>query len=1681
MIKRFLSLVLCVALLLPCITISGFAENEPIVYLDSVNGSDDNNGLTEATAVATLNGAYTTLTNNIGTATKGKIVLLNDYTFEFTSAKGSQRDISTVNHDFEVVITGKTPQTALQFYLYTQCYIGMKGPTTFENITVRIKEGSASSYLSIHGRGPLTIGNGVSTSPNSAQRPSLSAGTYFKSGIEKKLTVNSGDWANVYAGGYIQTMTGDAVLNFNGGTCNKIATNFNGTQNGNVTINMNGGTVGQMVTASVNSSGKVNSDITVNLNGGTVTTEIDPDGVGTLSGTSTLNVNAANGLSMLNPGAVDINNYIGGALTMGSATKLNITGTVTGATAVTVEPSVRYNFAYITAPTTTADNAFTFSQATMSVQTGTEKQWLNLDSSSGFTGLVLKVPSAQTVKLYPGVSGGSVITPDSTETVDGYKYQYYANIMGTYRYITTQTGYYSTTKAIYMTEAESLTRTEVDATAAKKAGTGFEPSSVKDYTDEMLKNKPTDETAPWWEDYGQYLTTPVFQDGRAEHQATTQAEMEAYIAGLDSADDNMYVYSIGKSEKYGYDIPIVIFTATDLSGAKTLEEAAALVRGNNKLTVHYQAQIHGNEPAGGEAALATIGRLDTDYGDNLLKTLNVYVIPRVNPDGSHIYQRNSSTGINMNRDMLITQTAEVEALNRTYALFYPELAIDSHEYTYQPENATGTYNDMMIACGHNGNSGDEFGDYAEFIARLPFDTLYGYDMQPSYYLNETNGKYAASTATYRGMRGSISLLLESRGIGGGNHTMERRVAAHLISVNEVLTYAAENSAELQAASDAERNRIANSGKTYEESDTIVLEHTTITDSSLNYTNKTYDLPTGKVTGAYTTTPKIYSTASGRERARPTAYVIPAGESWTAGVLEKMDIQDIDYYFVEAGNTIMLRQYTGSVTAAALTAEQAHTFPNGCYVMPMNQINGTILAILMEPDIIDEYNVDAGGSTDTVPSGTLAQMDYIPCENEVFPIYRYVRDLNEDGTINVINLPDAPTGLTANAITTVGGTGTITGLNAAKTYEYRSATDDSYTAVAAGSTSISGLVAGTYYVRFAETGTEAASKDAVIEIIYGVLDNYTVYINASIGNDSNHGYTEAKPVKTIAQAYKQLDSIMADAPTGTSAKIILLADYDLGADRFTFPAHDYHVIFTAKTSTIALSKGGVASPQASCAIDVSGPMTFEHLTLKITSSSLYNNFNGCGHKLVMGEGLTCIANSKGTFFMLGAGGFGSNSCASTDLTVLSGTWEQIYAGGYTSPISGDANLTVKNATVITAIQASYNGTVSGNVNITVENSTVPVIYGGNASKNNVGGSVTITLGEGTSVPTIYAGSRDNGNVAGTVTLIIDGANVPSTAEIYGKCKTNGTIGGFELLLKDGSLETTPTNLKKVTVDTTAGGKVSFPAALGVHAVNGNGAGKVGTTAYAPLQYAADKATTGYVQLMIDCNADVTLKNDLYLDLNGFDLGGKLNLADYKLYGLDSTTNNYSDTDMGQLTADITGGKPQTYFKDNGSRLGSVLGYAAVANDNSYTFHRLYLAVTHQSLKPSADGVGYKAMFAADDTLKAYLKDFGYSLQLDGYDAYTASLDGSKLVSMESVSLRLKNFDVKNFGETQLYAKVFVTLADGTVIESIQQTMTLRSLVEAVNAKASAFTADQLSALKAMIEKYETMQSWDIANI
>lgn len=62
---------------------------------------------------------------------------------------------------------------------------------------------------------------------------------------------------------------------------------------------------------------------------------------------------------------------------------------------------------------------------------------------------------------------------------------------------------------------------------------------------------------------------------------------------------------------------------------------------STKLRVWLQAAIHGNEPAADQGAMALLGKMDANetWTAGLLEKMDIFVMPRYNPDGVHYFQR----------------------------------------------------------------------------------------------------------------------------------------------------------------------------------------------------------------------------------------------------------------------------------------------------------------------------------------------------------------------------------------------------------------------------------------------------------------------------------------------------------------------------------------------------------------------------------------------------------------------------------------------------------------------------------------------------------------------------------------------------------------------------------------------------------------------------------------------------------------------------------------------------------------------------------------------------------------------------------------------------------------------------------------------------------------------------------
>lgn len=318
--KFLLILGLLILLLIPVLALGVHAEETAtvVVYLDAVDGADTNDGLTEATAVQTMEQAYAVLAAK-KPASQGKIVLVSDYTVTMTA---DNQTIASKAHTYEVVLTGKTADTQLNVSRNGTLYLGLQGPTTFENITVNAIGGTSNAVIYGNG-GHIKIGSGVKTT--SSTKFKLSAGP-LRSGYvgDMSLEVNSGNWQDLCAGAYMYTMNGNGSLVMNGGSVVNLEVTYNGKHTGNLTITVNGGVVDNLYGGSRHKDGVITGDVTVYWYGGTIKKR-DTDGAGKVTGAATLVQPEAQNISLQYDDRKNLENLLGYSAVDVSISNENVT------------------------------------------------------------------------------------------------------------------------------------------------------------------------------------------------------------------------------------------------------------------------------------------------------------------------------------------------------------------------------------------------------------------------------------------------------------------------------------------------------------------------------------------------------------------------------------------------------------------------------------------------------------------------------------------------------------------------------------------------------------------------------------------------------------------------------------------------------------------------------------------------------------------------------------------------------------------------------------------------------------------------------------------------------------------------------------------------------------------------------------------------------------------------------------------------------------------------------------------------------------------------------------------------------------------------------------------------------------------------------------------------------------
>lgn len=322
--------------------------------------------------------------------------------------------------------------------------------------------------------------------------------------------------------------------------------------------------------------------------------------------------------------------------------------------------------------------------------------------------------------------------------------------------------------------------------------------------------------------FRRYLLLPLFaaplaaQQTRAERTAyaetSTHADVLAFVDSLQRLGAGIRVGRLGLSPT-GQVLPYVI-------AARPLVDGPARAARTGKPVIYLQANIHGGEVEGKEAALMLLRDLTLGSRKPLLDSVVLVVVPIYNADGNDAFgpeSRNRSSqkgpatiglrsngqGLDLNRDYLKLEAPETRAAASLINAWDPDLFIDLH-------TTDGSYHGYVLtyAAGLNPNSSPA-NDYIrdKFLPELRLRMRARHQQEVFSYGNFRNAdpdSLAQGWETYDprprfgtnwiGLRGRMSILSEAY----SHADFKTRVDATYNFVLEILRLAAAEKAVIKA-------------------------------------------------------------------------------------------------------------------------------------------------------------------------------------------------------------------------------------------------------------------------------------------------------------------------------------------------------------------------------------------------------------------------------------------------------------------------------------------------------------------------------------------------------------------------------------------------------------------------------------------------------------------------------------------------------------------------------------------------------------------------------------------------------------------------------------------------------------------------------------------------------------------
>lgn len=471
--------------------------------------------------------------------------------------------------------------------------------------------------------------------------------------------------------------------------------------------------------------------------------------------------------------------------------------------------------------------------------------------------------------------------------------------------------------------------------------------------------QPEDVTLRFYPEPGKKYSTPTLSKPVEEGLASL-FEITRYFKILaDKHPDKMTLSSIGNTPQ-DREIPILYF------GDPKEKE---------KIKVWIQAGLHGNEPAGPEAAcLLADYLLNTSEGNALLKKVSLALVPIANTDGYATQSRESGSSYDLNRDQSKLSDPVTLLLKEAYKEWNPEIALDIHEFNpfrKEFESLRGTKaataaDVLFLPSGHlNIPSGIRTlsnGLFREEAEKALEANGYrsGFYFTPSVRNDSLfavkDAKSPQSSSTFQGLTNTISLFIEIRGIGLGRTCFARRTECGFLVSRSLLQTAVLHSEYV-------KNSIQKSIKKTRgiKNDIYITFQPTRTELPISF----IDFAKNECFTKILPTLDALQLKADLVRKCPKAYILPDTCLMQVRKLRALGIEvgQIDKPFTTTVEKYMVTGYKKAakewekiypVTVSTRMVKEKKSFPAGVFLISLKQKNANLITTLLEPESVNGF-------------------------------------------------------------------------------------------------------------------------------------------------------------------------------------------------------------------------------------------------------------------------------------------------------------------------------------------------------------------------------------------------------------------------------------------------------------------------------------------------------------------------------------------------------------------------------------------------------------------------------------------------------------------------------------------------------------------------------------------------------